>query len=145
MLLFSQRESSLAIEHISIRDKNIKITTGDEFRRKNSTRSAHSRINRILVSRTIHLESRFFPSRGFDKTREYMNMHASAITQHARCRQICRGYTVRLGPQRYSEAGSKIPAISTFTENLVATQKHSSANINTNKIQYKIQRSSPSQ
>ena len=110
MLLFSQRESSLAIEHISIRDKNIKITTGDEFRRKNSTRSAHSRINRILVSRAIHLESRFFPSRGSDKTREYMNMHASAITQHARCPQICRGYTVRLGPQRYSEAGSKIPA-----------------------------------
>jgi len=34
---------------------------------------------------------------------------------------------------------------SLFTENTVATQKHSSASINTNKIQYKIQRSSPSQ
>ena len=34
---------------------------------------------------------------------------------------------------------------SLFTENSVATQKHSSASINTNKIQYKIQRSSPSQ
>jgi len=34
---------------------------------------------------------------------------------------------------------------SLFTENSVATQKHSSANINTNKIQYKMQRSSPSQ
>jgi len=30
---------------------------------------------------------------------------------------------------------------SVFTENSVATQKHSSASINTNKIQYKIQRS----
>ena len=29
---------------------------------------------------------------------------------------------------------------SLFTENSVATQKHSSANINTNKIQYNIQR-----
>jgi len=34
---------------------------------------------------------------------------------------------------------------SLFTENSVATQKHSSASINTNKIQYKKQRSSPSQ
>ena len=34
---------------------------------------------------------------------------------------------------------------SLFTENSVATQKRSSAIINTNKIQYKIQRSSPSQ
>jgi len=33
---------------------------------------------------------------------------------------------------------------SLFTENSVATQKDSSASINTNKIQYKIQRSSPS-
>jgi len=34
---------------------------------------------------------------------------------------------------------------SLLTENTVATQKHNSASINTNKIQYKIQRSSPSQ
>ena len=34
---------------------------------------------------------------------------------------------------------------SLFTENSVATQKHCSTSINTNKIQYKIQRSSPSQ
>ena len=34
---------------------------------------------------------------------------------------------------------------SLFTENSVAIQKHSSASINTNKIQYKIQRSSPPQ
>jgi len=34
---------------------------------------------------------------------------------------------------------------SVLTENSVATQKHKSASINTNKIQYKIQRSSPSQ
>ena len=31
-----------------------------------------------------------------------------------------------------------------FTENSVATHKHSSTSINTNKIQYKIQRSNPS-
>jgi len=34
---------------------------------------------------------------------------------------------------------------SLLTENSVATQKHSSASINSNKIQYKIQRPSPSQ
>jgi len=34
---------------------------------------------------------------------------------------------------------------SLLTENSVATQKHNSTSINTNKIQYKIQRSSPSQ
>ena len=34
---------------------------------------------------------------------------------------------------------------SLFTENSVATQKHNSTSKNTNKIQYKIERSSPSQ
>jgi len=52
----------------------------------------------------------------------------------------------------YSDAAiTRIPVFvhalykSLFTENSVATQKHSSTSINTNKIQYKIQRSSPSQ